>query len=75
MQLTIEIKESALDKILYFLDHLSDDVRIVRQNNEPFELEAISEDDPDYRLAMEAKKRRDAGETVHDLDDIIKEFE
>jgi len=29
MQLTIDVKNSALDKILYFLEHLKDDVTII----------------------------------------------
>lgn len=33
MTLTIDIKESVADKILYFLEHFEDDVKIIENNS------------------------------------------
>jgi hypothetical protein len=33
MQITLDIKDSALDKILYFLEHLKDDVKIIAKQD------------------------------------------
>ena len=42
MLLTIDIRESAYDKVLYFLNHLKDDVEIVnRDYTEPTKEEII----------------------------------
>jgi len=34
MILTIDIKDSVADKILYFLEHFKNDIKIVEQDNE-----------------------------------------
>ncbi|MFA5454691.1 MAG: hypothetical protein WC272_05155 [Sulfurimonas sp.] len=31
MQITIDVKDSALDKIMYFLNHLKSDVKIIEK--------------------------------------------
>ena len=33
MVLTIDIKDSAIDKIMYFLEHLKDDVKIIKNDD------------------------------------------
>ena len=75
MQLTIDIKESALDKVLYLLENLKD-VKIISKipDIEP-NLEAIEEDDPDFAYVKEARKRREKGEKTYDIDEVMKEFE
>ena len=73
MQITLEIKDSALDKILYFLEHLKDDVTIVSQQENP-KLEIIDENDPDFSYIIEARRRRDEGEKTYSIDEMIQEF-
>ena len=49
MQLTIDIKDSALDKVLYLLENLKSDVKIVNtSNNNILDIESISKTDKDY---------------------------
>ncbi len=76
MQLTIDIKESALDKVLYLLENLKDDVKIISKipGDEP-NLEVIKEDDPDYAYVKEARERREKGEKTYSIDEVMKEFE
>ncbi len=59
--LTIEVKESAMDKIMYLLDHLKDDVKIIDQEAENLE---------DLRLLEESKKERDG---IKNIDELLKE--
>lgn len=33
MQITIDVKDSALDKIMYFLNHLKSDVKIIEKKD------------------------------------------
>jgi len=72
MQITLEIKDSALDKILYFLEHLKDDVTIVSQQENP-KLEIIDENDPDFSYIIKARRRRDEGEKTYSIDEIVQE--
>lgn len=72
MQITIEVKESALDKIMYFLNHLKSDVKIV-EKKELYDLniEAISEGEDDYKHILNARKeRRESPQNYGTLDDI-----
>ena len=57
MQLTIDIKESALDKVMYLLNNLKSDVKIVDTNS--LNIEAISAYDKDYRYILDGRKERD----------------
>ncbi len=76
MQLTIDVKNSALDKILYFLEHLKDDVTIIsRSPDSDLEIEVIEENDPDYGYVKEARERRKKGEKTYSVDKVMKEFE
>ena len=70
MQLSIEIRESAANKVLYLLRHRGDDVTIISQG--PPQIEPIDESDPDMRYIKEAEKRRSEGEALFDIDDVIK---
>ena len=74
MQLTIDIKESALEKIMYFLDHLKDDVKIISKSTDLNNLEIINEDDSDFNYVIDAKEARENGEKLYSLEDVIKEF-
>ena len=37
MQLTINVKDSVVDKVLYFLEHLQGDVQIIQKNSDDFD--------------------------------------
>jgi len=56
MQLTIDIKESAIDKIMYLLDNLKPDVKII--DSDFLDIEIISENDKDYTYILDGKKER-----------------
>lgn len=76
MQITIDVKNGAVDKILYLLEHLKDDVTIIsRSPKSDLEIEVIREDDPDYGYVKEARERREKGEKTYSLDEVLKEYE
>lgn len=76
MQITIDVKNGAVDKILYLLEHLKDDVTIIsRSPKSDLEIEVIREDDPDYGYVKEARERRKKGEKTYSLDEVLKEYE
>lgn len=58
MQLTIDIKDSAFDKVMYLLDNLKSDVKIIDQVKNPLDVEAISKEDNDYKIITKARKDR-----------------
>ncbi len=69
MQLTIDIKESALDKVMYLLNNLKSDVKII---NNPLDIEVINQCDEDYRCIVDGRKERDLHPenygTINDVD-------
>ena len=76
MQLTIDVKDSALDKIMYLLEHLKNDVKIVSKTpSSDLDIEVIEEDDPDYGYVREARVRRENGEKSYSVDEVLREFE
>ena len=78
MILTIDIKDSAADKILYFLENFKNDVKILDKDgksDDALDIEEIKEDDPDYKYILEARESRSRGEKTYSLDDVIKELE
>ena len=59
MQVTIDIKDSALDKVMYFLNHLKSDVKIVEKKvTTSLDIEVIAEDDEDYKLMLKCEEDR-----------------
>ena len=59
MQLTIDIKESALDKIMYLLENLKSDVKILSKIDTDFlDIQAITKDDEDYQDILDAREER-----------------
>jgi len=56
MQLTIDIKESALDKVMYLLNNLKSDVKIV--DTDSLNIETISTYDQDYKYILNGRKKR-----------------
>ena len=76
MQITIDVKNGAVDKILYLLEHLKDDVTIISRSPESdLELEVVRENDPDYGYIKKAREAREKGEKTYSLDEVLKEFE
>ena len=72
MQLTIDVKNSAIDKILYFLEHLKDDVTIISHSpNNDLDIEVIEENHPDYKYIVKGREeRKNHPENYGTLDDI-----
>ena len=59
MQLTIDIKESALDKIMYLLENLKSDVRILTKIDTDFlDIQPITKDDEDYQHILDSREDR-----------------
>ncbi len=61
MRLTIEIKDSVADKILYFLENLKDDIKIIKKVDntiEPCDIEVIEKSDPDYQIILKGREDR-----------------
>ena len=57
MRLTIKIKESAVGKIMYFLEHLKGNVTIVsKDHNVSLDIEPINENDSDSKYILEGRK-------------------
>ena len=73
MLLTIDIKDSAIDKIMYFLEHLKDDVTIVENSHDKsFDIEVINKDDPDYKYIIQGRKEREEHPENYVAEDAIK---
>ena len=72
MQLTINIKDSALDKVLYLLENLKSDVKIVNSsNNNILDIEPISKTDKDYNhIVFGRKERVENPENYGSVDDV-----
>ena len=76
MQVTIDIKESALEKVMYLLRNLKDDVKIISWvPGGELNIEVIEEDDPDFVHVKEARERRERGEKTYNIDEVLKKFE
>jgi hypothetical protein len=71
VQLTIDINDTVSDKILYFLEHFQDDVKIISQINTPLNIEPILESEPDYQIILKGREERKTNpENYGTLDDI-----
>ena len=69
MQLTIDIRESALDKVMYLLENLKADITILR--TESVDIEAISKYEADYKYIINGRKERDTNpQNYGSMDDI-----
>lgn len=59
MQLTIDIKDSAIDKIMYLLENLKADVKIIKKiDTNSLDIEALNQDDADYQVVLEGREER-----------------
>jgi len=70
MQLTIDIRESALDKVMYLLENLKSDIKIINKSK-TLDIEPITKDDKDYIYIANAKKERiENPENYGNLNDV-----
>jgi len=72
MLLTIDIKDSAIDKIMYLLENLKDDVIIVQKNENKFsDIETIQKNDADYQYIIKGRKERKKHPENYLAEDVI----
>jgi len=73
MTLTIDIKDSVADKILYFLNNFKDDIKIIDGiiDNKPLDIESIQKNDDDYKTILKGRQERKTNpENYGTFDDI-----
>ena len=72
MQLTIDIRDSAIDKIMYILDSLKADVKIIKKSDaSSLDIERVSKNDLDYQLILNGRDdRKNNLKNYGSLDDI-----
>lgn len=72
MQLTIDIRDSAIDKIMYILDSLKADVKIIKKSDtNSLDIERVSKNDSDYQLILNGRDdRKNNLKNYGSLDDI-----
>ena len=59
MQLTIDVNDSVLDKVMYLLNSLKKDVKIInKQEESSLDIEIIKENDEEYKYILEGRKER-----------------
>ena len=69
MQLTIDIRESAMDKVMYLLNSLKSDVKII--DSDSLDIQIISKDDEDYKYIVKGREERISHpESYGNIDDI-----
>ena len=69
MQLTIDIKESAVDKIMYLLTSLKKDVTIV--SKEPLDIEEIKSSEKDFEYMQIQKSLREKNQKEYQTFETI----
>ena len=57
MQLTIDIRESAVDKVMYLLENLKSDIKVIAKSK-TLEIETIGVDEDDYLHIISGRKER-----------------
>lgn len=72
MQLTIDIKNTAIDKVMYLLNNLKSDVKIISTENIPLDIEAIDTNDESYQTVLKLKKEREENPSSFENLDSIK---
>lgn len=72
MQLTIDVKDSAIDKIMYLLNNLKSDVKIISKTDiNSLDIEILSKDDTDYHYILEGRhERKNSPQNYGSLEDI-----
>ena len=70
MLLTIDVKESALDKIMNFLSSLQSEVKVI-DRSDTLDIEVVTPDDEDYKYILRGREERKLHpENYGRLDDI-----
>ena len=72
MRLTIDIRESAVDKIMYLLNNLKSDVKIIKKTDtNSLDIQPLSKDDEDYKYILEGREERKSNpQNYGTMDDI-----
>ncbi len=72
MQLTIDVKESAIDKIMYLLDNLKSDVKIIsKTDTNSLNIQPITKDDENYQYIVSGREdRKNNPQNYGKIDDI-----
>ncbi len=59
IQLIIDVKESAVDKVMWFLEHIKSDVKIIDYpSDKTLDIEPIAQNDEDYKYIAKGRKER-----------------
>ncbi len=70
MLLTIDVKDSALDKIMNFLSSLKSEVKVV-DRSDTLDIEVVTPDDEDYKYILRGREERKSNpENYGHLSDI-----
>lgn len=70
MQLTIDIKESAIEKVMYLLNNLQDDVKIIDKDTK-LDIQEITSEDRDYQYIVNGREeRKNQAQNYGTLNDI-----
>lgn len=71
MQLTIDIKNTAVDKVMYLLDNLKSDVKIISKIDYPLDIDIIEKEDSDYnKILISREERKKNPDDYEDFDSI-----
>ena len=60
------------DKVIYFLNHLKDDVKIIDAVDS--NMDAIDTSDSNYGFIVDAKERREDGEKCYTIDEALEKL-
>jgi len=59
MQLTIDVKDSVVDKIMYLLESLKSDVKIINKTEtNSLDIQPITKDEEDYQYIVDGREER-----------------
>ena len=72
MQIVIEVDDSAVNEMMDYFRRMKEKVRVLHRDT--IVLEPVEEEDPDRQCIEDARRRREAGEALYDLDEVMREF-
>jgi hypothetical protein len=72
MQIVIEVDDSAVNEMMDYFRRMKEKVRVLHRD--AIVLEPVEEEDPDRQCIEDARRRREAGEALYDLDEVMREF-
>jgi len=72
MQLTIDVKDSVIDKIMYLLDSLKSDVKIIsKTETNSLDIEPLTKDEEDYKYIVNGREeRKNSSQNYGSMNDI-----